>query len=334
MAKKALTAVVVLALLGAIAAGIWWWNQNRQVKESSAWGNVDARKVSLAFEASGRIKELFKEEGEAVHPGERLGVLDTRAREIDLAQAKAQLEGLDAAWQLAQEGYRREDIEAAQAAMKATASQLALAERTEKRQAQLLASKATTVQAWENARWQRETLQNQLRSAQADWDKLSSGLRPQEVRQQKAARDAGAAAVAALEYQIGSASVIESPATGVVRSRLAEPGDMVSAAKTVYEIAVTDPKWVRAFVSETQLKFVREGAQALVTTDTTAPLTATVGYVSSQAEFMPKTVQTQDLRSALVYEVRLNVRDPDNALKLGQPVTVDFAPTASELSHK
>ena len=83
---------------------------------------------------------------------------------------------------------------------------------------------------------------------------------------------------------------------------------------------------VRAYVSETQLKYVQEGAEALVTTDTTEPLKARVGHISSEAEFTPKTVATQDLRTVLVYEVRLNVEDPGNRLRLGQPVTVDFAP--------
>ena len=96
-------------------------------------------------------------------------------------------------------------------------------------------------------------------------------------------------------------------------------------SRTIYQIAVTAPKWVRAFVTEKQLGFVREGASAMVLTDTTEPVPATVGYISSTAEFTPKTVQTQDLRTVLVYEVRLNVRDPDNRLRLGQPVTVDFS---------
>ena len=139
----------------------------------------------------------------------------------------------------------------------------------------------------------------------------------------RSALDAGRAAVDSLTYQIETAAVLVSPVNGVVRTRMAEPGDMASAARTVYQISIMDPKWVRAYVSETQLKYVQEGAEALVTTD---PLKARVGHISSEAEFTPKTVATQDLRTVLVYEVRLNVEDPGNRLRLGQPVTVDFAP--------
>ena len=169
-------------------------------------------------------------------------------------------------------------------------------------------------------------LEKQAASARAVYELKVAGLRPDEVRQTKAALDAGRAAVDSLTYQIETAAVLVSPVNGVVRTRMAEPGDMASAARTVYQISIMDPKWVRAYVSETQLMYVQEGAEALVTTDTTEPLKARVGHISSEAEFTPKTVATQDLRTVLVYEVRLNVEDPGNRLRLGQPVTVDFAP--------
>lgn len=334
MVKRIAVALAAAVLIGAVVAGTWWWSRQHQIPESVAWGTVDARRVSLAFEASGRIKSLAKEEGEAVHPGEELGALDTQAREIDLKQAQAQLASLQASLDLAREGYRKEDISAAKAQMMALEGELALAENTLRRQSQLFASRATSKQALDNAQWNRNVLAAQLQAQRSNWQKLSSGLREPEIRAQQAARDAGVAAVEALRYQVGPASHLVSPVEGVIRSRLSEPGDMTSAAKTVYEIAITTPKWVRAFVTEKQLGYVREGGKALVTTDTTPTLQAVVGYVSSQAEFTPKTVQTQDLRSLLVYEVRLNVEDPDNCLKLGQPVTVDFASQGKTRNEK
>ena len=142
-------------------------------------------------------------------------------------------------------------------------------------------------------------LKSRLRARAAVYELKVAGLRPDEVRQTKAALDAGRAAVDSLTYQIETAAVLVSPVNGVVRTRMAEPGDMASAARTVYQISIMDPKWVRAYVSETQLKYVQEGAEALVTTDTTEPLKARVGQYSSEAEFTPKTVATQDLRTVL-----------------------------------
>ena len=187
-------------------------------------------------------------------------------------------------------------------------------------------------QALDEARSNADNLTKVFAAAQADLARLTAGLRPEEIRAKKAARDAGEAALKALDYQIDVASRIESPVDGVIRSRLLEPGDMASASKRVYEIAVTSPKWVRAYVTETQLGFIKEGAPARITTDTTPAYEATVGYISPEAEFTPKTVQTQDLRTLLVYEVRLTLSDPENKLRLGQPVTVDFAPQAEPQS--
>lgn len=290
-----------------------------------AGGACRARERRLG---DGRIARLLKEEGESVRAGERLGELDTRSLLIERDRARAQLASLEASLVLAEDGYRNEEIAAALATQKSIKSDLALARRTETRQEQLFRAKATSEQNRDDARWARKTLEAKLEAAKADHALLAAGLRPAEIQKARAERDAGEAALRALDYQIAVASVVDSPVDGVVRSRLAEPGDMANANTVVYQISVTDPKWVRVYVSETQLRFVKEGAPAFVTTDTTPPMKATVGFISSQAEFTPKTVQTQDLRTLLVYEVRLNVDDPDNALRLGQPVTVDFATEA------
>ncbi|WP_443744351.1 efflux RND transporter periplasmic adaptor subunit, partial [Sutterella sp.] len=141
-----------------------------------------------------------------------------------------------------------------------------------------------------------------------------------------AAAAAAEAAVAALGHQIGTASTLTAPVSGIVRTRLAEPGDMAGPSRTVYQLSIVSPKWVRAWVTERQLGLVKEGAPARISTDTTEPLTARVSWISSTAEFTPKTVQTAELRAALVYEVRLELADPENRLRLGQPVTVDFLP--------
>ena len=110
---------------------------------------------------------------------------------------------------------------------------------------------------------------------------------------------------------------------------------IVALAAAVSLIALAAAFWLRGWVLRQDggsprmreiAEAVQEGAEALVTTDTTEPLKARVGHISSEAEFTPKTVATQDLRTVLVYEVRLNVEDPGNRLRLGQPVTVDFAP--------
>jgi HlyD family secretion protein len=106
-----------------------------------------------------------------------------------------------------------------------------------------------------------------------------------------------------------------------------EPGDMASPQRPVYTLAITDPKWVRAYVTEVDLGRIKPGMSATLVTDShpDQPLKGKVGYISSVAEFTPKTVQTEELRSSLVYEIRVLADDADDRLRLGMPVTVRLA---------
>jgi HlyD family secretion protein len=117
----------------------------------------------------------------------------------------------------------------------------------------------------------------------------------------------------------------------VVRSRLLEPGDMATPQRPVFALALAQPKWVRVYVSETDLGKVKPGMTARVVTDSHPdhPLQGKVGYISSVAEFTPKSVQTEELRTSLVYEVRVVVEDSGNVLRLGQPATVRIALAAA-----
>jgi HlyD family secretion protein len=113
----------------------------------------------------------------------------------------------------------------------------------------------------------------------------------------------------------------------VVRSRIVEPGEMSSPQKSAFTLAIVDPKWVRAYVAEPDLGSVHEGMHAEVTVDAFhgRRFPAWVGFISPVAEFTPKSVETTELRSSLVYEIRVFVRDPDNELRLGMPATVHLA---------
>src|SRR4029077_16770740 len=104
--------------------------------------------------------------------------------------------------------------------------------------------------------------------------------------------------------------------------------------RPVYALAITDPKWVRAYIAEIDLGRIKQGMSASVTIDSypDEPIPGRVGYISSVAEFTPKTVQTEELRTSLVYEVRVFVKDPSDQLHLGSPTTVHLPPNGNSLS--
>ncbi len=122
---------------------------------------------------------------------------------------------------------------------------------------------------------------------------------------------------------------VYAPEEGIIMIRVQEPGANVSKAQPVYTMAKTKPVWVRAYVNETDLGNIKYGQEVNVYTDTTDPKTGKkrmykgqVGYISPVAEFTPKTVQSTDIRTNLVYRIRVYIYDIDEYLRQGMPVTI------------
>ena len=149
------------------------------------------------------------------------------------------------------------------------------------------------------------------------------GPRQEDIDQAQAQLRGSRAQIALLKHEVADAELV-APLNGVVRSRILEPGDMASPQKTAFSLAILDPKWVRAYVSEPDLGLVRQGERATVSVDAfpARRFSGWVGFISPMAEFTPKSVQTEDLRSSLVYEIRVFVDDPADQLRLGMPATV------------
>jgi HlyD family secretion protein len=114
------------------------------------------------------------------------------------------------------------------------------------------------------------------------------------------------------------------PVEGTILTRIREPGAVVNFGEPIYTLSITSPVWVRAFVTEPQLGNIYPGMEAKIYTDTPElPVyKGHVGFISPVAEFTPKTVQTAELRTDLVYRIRVVVDNPDRLLKQGMPVTV------------
>jgi membrane fusion protein PltH len=162
--------------------------------------------------------------------------------------------------------------------------------------------------------------------------KLSvEGPRKEDIAQGEAQLRANEAQLAFLKQQLADTQLL-APAEAVIRSRLLEPGEMSSPARPVFSLAIIDPKWIRAYASETELGKLHPGMTASVMVDTfpNRRFEGWIGFISPVAEFTPKAVQTEELRTSLVYEVRVFVKDPADELRLGMPATVTFPPGPRE----
>lgn len=328
--KPVIIGIAAVAVLAA-AFGAWHFSTQRQAADArsdvlTVYGNVDIRQVSLAFNASERIAEVLVREGDAVRTGQLLGRLDTKTLRVRLTQADAQVAVAEQALARLRAGSRREEVARAQAEVRAASSDLELASANARRLdevAQSTAGKGVSRQDLDRAQSAQRVAASRLDAARQAADLVVAGPRKEDIAQASAQLDAVKAERALLQRQLEE-SELKSPQDAVVRSRLLEPGDMASPQRPVLTLAITQPKWVRAYVPETALGTVRVGVPASVATDSdpTQPITGRVGYVSSVAEFTPKAVQTAELRTSLVYEIRVMVDDPNDRLRLGMPATV------------
>lgn len=329
--KKALVALLSLAVM---AAGAWYWWSHRVTGDVGMLvlqGNVDIRQVSLAFDGSGRIVELRAEEGDSVKAGQIVGLLDTSRLELQARQAEAQVEAQKQALLKLRNGSRPEEIAQARAQLASAEATAALAEQSLSRANRLQNSGATSVQTVDQARTQAEAARASVEQLRAVLQLAEAGARAEDIAGAQAQLKAAEANLALLRYQIDQGQ-LKAPVDAIVRSRLHEPGDMVAASSAVLALAITEPKWIRVYVSEPDLGRIKPGMPAQVFTDSHPgqPIAGKVGYISSVAEFTPKSVQTEELRTSLVYEVRVVVGDAADALRLGQPVTVRLSTGATQ----
>lgn len=320
--------IAVPVLLAAVAAGVWWakHGHNETAGELVLHGNVDIRQVELAFNASGRIDEILVREGDRVEKGQVLARLDTERLKLALAQAEAQADVQRSTLAKLKAGSRPEEIN--QAAAQRDAAKVAVddARQVYQRQEDLVARHFVSQQQADTAKHSLDATQERLKAAEETYRLAVLGPRKEDIAAAEAGLAAQEAAVAGLKHDIGEGE-LHAPDNGVVENRILEPGDMASPSKAAFTLALTDPLWVRVYLPESALGRIPVGVRAAVTTDSHPDkrYAGWIGYVSPAAEFTPKTVETEELRSSLVYQARVFVCNGQGELRQGMPVTVTIA---------
>jgi len=318
-------AIAVVGLGAGIATLLgWYWTHPRQAANTlNLYGNVDLRQADLAFNGNERIAAVLVQEGDRVHKGEVLARLDTSRLDPQVAQAQAQAAAQHAVVERMHNGSRPEEIAEARANLDQANADAANARTQYDRKHDLLQRAAGSQQDFDNAKAALSMAEARVALNQKALDLAVSGPRKEDIAQAEAQERGYEAQLALLRQQRADAQLV-APMDGVVRSRLMEPGEMASPQRAVLTLAIMDPKWVRAYVSERDLGKVHPGMKAVVQTDSFPDrgFEGWVGFISPVAEFTPKEVQTPELRTSLVYEVRVFVTDPADDLRLGMPATV------------
>jgi HlyD family secretion protein len=334
--KHGVLAVGIVAL--AVAAGAFAIATRRHDTAADGlvlYGNVDLRLVSLAFYGNERIAEVLVEEGARVRKGQVLARLDTSRLVPQVAKAEAAVGARAAVVERLHAGSRPEEIAQARANLDSAKADAVNARKQYERKRELVGRGAGSQQDLDSAKAASDMAEAKIALMQKTLDLAVAGPRREDILQGEAQLRGEEADLAYLRRQLADAELV-APRDAIVRSRLMEPGEMAAPQRPVYSLAIVDPKWVRAYAAEPDLGKIKPGMKAFVTTDSFPDrrYAGWVGFISPVAEFTPKTVQTQELRTSLVYEIRVFVEDPSDELRLGMPATVHIETPAAPASTR
>ena len=325
------TALAVLALVIIAAAAYLLAFRNRAtVEEGAASGTVEATQADLGFQIPGRIVSIGPREGDRVKAGDTLAMLDRADLTARQAQARAALAAARAGLLELERGARTEELAQAREADSAATARLTDAQRDFDRTQRLFDGGAVPRESFDKARLALDVARSARAQADQQLKLVESGPRRERIAAQRAAVQQAEAAVHQAEAMMDN-GVVRAPFDGVVTVRDREPGETVGAGAPVLTVMNLRDRWVRIYVREDRIAAVRLGQPATITTDTYAGKTypGAVSFISSEAEFTPRNVQTAEERVKLVYAVKVRITG-DTAtydLKPGMPADVRLGGT-------
>jgi HlyD family secretion protein len=297
MYRIGMTLIAAILLLGCS-------NNDNNVIEAS--GTIEGTDINIGTEVSGKVKFVKVTEGTRVTKGDTLIVIDDTDYQLQLRSAEGNGAAAEAQFQLALEGSRKEDILQAETAFKT-------AETDYKRMKELLAAQTITQKQFDD-------VYTRYVAAEQNYQKILRGLRKSEIDAVRARRDQAAAQADLLRKKIRDC-VILAPTVGIVSLKSVEPGELVTMGTNVVRLTYLDIVKLMIYVNEQRLADIKLGQRAEVTIDgqPDRKFAGTVTYISPNAEFTPKNVQTKEERTKLVFGVKIEVENGDGVLKPGLP---------------
>src|SRR5271155_5730638 len=259
--------IPLIVIFLALASGVTWWLVGRHPAQQGLvlYGDVDLRQVELAFNNSERIDAVLVQEGDRVKRGQVLARLDTSRLAPQVAEAEATAAAQREAVARLRNGSRPQEIAEARANVESAKADAINDRGQYERSKTLAANSVVSQQDLENAKAALDVAEAKLDVNQKALDLAIAGPRQEDIAQAEAEWRSDEAQAAFLRQELADAQLL-APVDAVVRTRLMEPGEMASLQKPVFSLAVTDPKWVRAYVSESDLGKLRTGMRASLST--------------------------------------------------------------------
>ena len=320
---------VLIPLIICVIVGITYYvfmQKTTDLKKLMVSGNIEVTTVNAGFKLAGRVAERLVEEGGRVQQGDLLATLDTVDLQLNVANAAAKVGAAQAALNQLKNGSRIQDVNAAQAALRSARADEGNAKTNYQRIAQLFYQQAVSAQtrdqsetAYAMAKAKADQLEQQLGLVQ-------EGPRQEEIDVGMAQLDQSKQALLLAQAQLSYGQLF-SPVTGLVLSKNVEAGEYVSAGTPIVTIGKLDQVWLKAYIPENELGRVKIGQPVTITTDTFPGkiYKGILSFISSEAEFTPKNIQTTEERVKLVYRIKVTIDNPDLELKPGMPADAVIA---------
>lgn len=300
-------------------------------------GHVEATEVQVAPDVGGRLLELPPAEGDRIAAGDVIARLDARDVELQIARARADRAVADAQLRFLLRGARIEDLrqaraqaDAASAEAAGASAELKAAEMDLERFEALLAANAGSRKQRDDAQARVDIARERVRGAEERIAaarevvaRLEAGATREEIDAARARVAAADAQLAVLDKARADATVV-SHVAGIVTQRLAEAGEVVAPRMPLLVVTDLDNAWANLFVPEPLIPRLALGQAATILTDAGDRVPGKVTYISPQAEFTPRNVQTADERSKLVYRIKVAVDNRAGTLKSGMPVDAEL----------
>ena len=331
--KRVIPIVILLAV--AIAAGVYYYPQlttkSAPINQLTLSGNIEAHESLVGFKVPGRIVELPVEEGQQVGQNALLARLDDAdfKQRVRIDEATVRVRESNLALTLA--GTREQETRAAQQTMIDAEADLEQKKLDNARAQQLFSKDEVSAQERDQAATSLKRAQAIFKVAQQRHNEAVEGSRKEDIAIARANLNESSANLG-LSQVNQSYTILRAPSAGVVTVRQAELGEVVAPGSPVVTLADLDHIWLRAYVAETDLGRIRWGQDATITTDTYPgkQYHGRISFISSTAEFTPKSVQTYKERVTLVYRIKIDIDNPNHELKPGMPADARIDLAASK----
>jgi len=315
---------IVILLAGVIAAGVYYYprliKKPAPVNQLTLSGNIEAHESLVGFKVPGRIVDLPIEEGQQVEQGALLARLDDADYKQRVSIDEATVRVRDSSLALTLAGTRQQEVKAAQQTMKDAEADLDEKKIDNQRAQQLFVKDEVSAQERDLTATALKRAEAIFKASQQRYNEAVEGSRKEDIAIAHANLNEAGANLGLSQVNLGY-TILRAPFAGVVTVRQAELGEVVSPGSPVITLSDLDHIWLRAYVAETDLGRIHWGQEATITTDTYPgkQYHGRISFISPDAEFTPKSVQTYKERVTLVYRIKIDIDNPNHELKPGMP---------------